>query len=252
MNDSTSAAANSRRARLHERLFTEERVLAAQKKKQLFVVAALLIATGASALGFLWCAVLQPSVLEPMDVTVQAWLKSNQTEGLTVLMVIFTEVFGPIALPIIVLVVTLTWGIRAEHSWRPFVLAAGTLSGVIIVQIITRVVQRDRPPVDLMLYGPDTTFSFPSGHVLGVADFFLILTFLVFSRRRAPWVAALSYVIAVAFVVGTALSRLYLGYHWTSDVLASMALSLVVVGAVIAIDTHRTVRVPVGIEKETS
>lgn len=251
MNDRTSAVVQSRRERLHARLFTEERVLTVDAKKRLLVLAAVMVATGALALGFLWWAVLQPSVLEPLDTAVQAWLKSQQTESLTVLMVVFTEVFGPIALPIIVLVVTLTWGIRAEHSWRPFVLAAGTLSGVIIVQIITRVVQRDRPPVDLMLYGPDMTFSFPSGHVLGVADFFLILTFLVFSRRRAPWIAALAYVVAVVFVIGTALSRLYLGYHWTSDVLASMALSIVVVGSVIAIDTHRTARVPAETESET-
>ncbi|MCU1474266.1 phosphatase PAP2 family protein, partial [Amnibacterium sp.] len=38
-------------------------------------------------------------------------------------------------------------------------------------------------------------------------------------------------------------SRLYLGYHWLTDVSASVALSLVVVGVVIAVDTRRTVRV---------
>lgn len=243
MNDPASSMNNSRRARLHSRLFSEERLVTVSTKKRLYVVAGILVATGAAALGFLWWAVLQPTVLEPMDTAIQAWLASNQSESLTLLMIIFTEIFGPIALPIIVLAVTLTWGIRAERSWRPFVLAAGTLTGVIIVQIITRVVQRDRPPLDLMLYGHDMTFSFPSGHVLGVADFFLILTFLVFSRRHAPWIAALSYVTAVIFVIGTAVSRLYLGYHWTSDVLASMALSLVIVGTVIAVDTHRTARV---------
>lgn len=243
MNDRPTVASNSRRSRLYARLFTEEQKLTDVAKSRRFVVAASLAGVGAAALAFLWWAVLQPAVLYPMDTAIQAWLESNQTASLTVLMIIFTEVFGPIALPILVLAVTLTWGIRSKHSWRPFLLAAGTITGVVIVQIITRVVQRSRPPVDLMLYGPDMTFSFPSGHVLGVADFFLILTFLVFSRRNAPRIAALSYGIAVVFVVGTALSRLYLGYHWTSDVLASMALSLIILGTVIAVDTYRTARV---------
>jgi undecaprenyl-diphosphatase len=97
-----------------------------------------------------------------------------------------------------------------------------------------------------MLYGTDMTFSFPSGHVLGVADFFLILTFLVFSRRNSGGLAAISYVVAALLVIATALSRLYLGYHWTSDVLASMALSLVILGTVIAVDTYRTARVMPG------
>jgi undecaprenyl-diphosphatase len=40
------------------------------------------------------------------------------------------------------------------------------------------------------------------------------------------------------------ISRLYLGYHWVSDALASLFISFVVLGAVIALDTWRTARVP--------
>jgi undecaprenyl-diphosphatase len=238
-----SPSQDTRRARLYSRLFVDERSVSAATKLRLYVVAGILIFLGVVSLLTLWWSVLQPDALTAMDTAVQAWLEQSQSESLTLLMIIFTEIFGPIALPIIVLAVTVTWGVRSQNSWRPFLLAAGTLSGVIIVQIITRVVGRSRPPEDLMLYGVDGTFSFPSGHVLGVADFFLILTFLVFSRRNNPGMAALSYIVANVFVVGTALSRLYLGYHWTSDVLASMALSMVIVGTVIAVDTYRTARV---------
>ncbi|WP_202800880.1 phosphatase PAP2 family protein [Salinibacterium sp. PAMC 21357] len=218
----------------------------AATKVRLYVIAASLIFVGITSLSVLWWSVLQPDVLTAMDTAIQQWLEERQTATLTVVMIVFTEMFGPIALPIIVLAVVVIWGVRSDRSWRPFLLAAGTLTGVIIVQIITRVVGRSRPPEDLMLYGPDTTFSFPSGHVLGVADFFLILTFLVFSRRNTPQLAAISYVAAALLVIATALSRLYLGYHWTSDVLASMALSLVILGTVIAVDTYRTARVAPG------
>jgi undecaprenyl-diphosphatase len=37
---------------------------------------------------------------------------------------------------------------------------------------------------------------------------------------------------------------LYLGYHWLSDALASVSLSLVILGGVIALDTWRTARIP--------
>ncbi|EAR25301.1 hypothetical protein A20C1_01896 [marine actinobacterium PHSC20C1] len=238
-----SPSRDTRRARLYTRLFNDERIVSAATKVKLYVVAGILIVLGLVSLLTLWWSVLQPDALTAMDTAVQAWLEQNQSESLTLLMIIFTEIFGPIALPIIVLAVTVTWGVRSKNSWRPFLLAAGTLSGVIIVQVITRVVGRSRPPEDLMLYGIDGTFSFPSGHVLGVADFFLILTFLVFSRRSNPGWAAVSYIVAVVFVIGTALSRLYLGYHWASDVLASMALAMVIIGTVIAVDTYRTARV---------
>lgn len=243
MSNPASPSSDTRRSKLYTRLFVDDRIVPAATKVRLYVVAGCLILLGVVSLLTLWWSVLQPDVLTSMDTAIQAWLEDNQSETLTLFMIIFTEIFGPIALPIIVLAVTVTWGIRSENSWRPFLLAAGTLSGVIVVQIITRVVGRDRPPLDLMLYGIDGTFSFPSGHVLGVADFFLILTFLVYSRRNKPKMAALLYFVVAVMVVATALSRLYLGYHWASDVLASMALSLVIVGTVIAVDTYRTARV---------
>jgi undecaprenyl-diphosphatase len=121
-------------------------------------------------------------------------------------------------------------------------LAAAMLTGVGLAQLIGHSVGRDRPPVDLMLFGADHTFSFPSGHVLGASDFLLVTTFLVFSRRKSK-TAIVAFAVAIIGVFLAAVSRLYLGYHWGSDAVASVALSLVVVGAVIAVDTWRTARV---------
>jgi membrane-associated phospholipid phosphatase len=104
-------------------------------------------------------------------------------------------------------------------------------------------VGRQRPPVDLMLFGADTTFSFPSGHVLGACDFLLITAFLVFSRRKNPTAAVLGFVLAGVGIFFAAMSRLYLGYHWTTDALASLSLSFLILGAVILLDTWRTARI---------
>jgi undecaprenyl-diphosphatase len=95
-----------------------------------------------------------------------------------------------------------------------------------------------------MLFGADRTFSFPSGHVLGTSDFLLVLAFLIASRRQNPRFTAAAVALAVIGILAQVASRLYLGYHWISDTTASMALSLIVVGTVIAIDTKRTVRIP--------
>jgi membrane-associated phospholipid phosphatase len=158
-------------------------------------------------------------------------------------MIVLAVIFGPVALPIIVLVVTVAWGILAKHAWRPILLAAGMLTGVGLAQLIGRSVDRQRPPVDQMLFGADHTFSFPSGHVLGASDFLLITAFLVFSRLRKPKTTVVGFVCAIIGVILASVSRLYLGYHWVSDAVASVALSLVVLGAVIAVDTWRTARV---------
>ena len=51
-------------------------------------------------------------------------------------------------------------------------------------------------------------------------------------------------VLAIVMIVAQAAGRIYLGYHYLSDVSASIALSMVVVGLVIAVDTRRTAKVP--------
>ena len=158
-------------------------------------------------------------------------------------MIVIAFVFGPIVMPIIILVTIVTWGIVAKHAWRPLLLAGGMLLGLVIVQVLAPVIARERPPIGDMMLEIDHTSSFPSGHVMGVADFLFITTYLVFSRHRRPVITVLAFVAASAIVLLTAACRIYLGYHWATDALASIALSLVVLGVVIAVDTWRTVRV---------
>ena len=178
-----------------------------------------------------------------MDEPVRAWLLGQRSEPVTAVMIFLAIVFGPVALPIIILVVTVAWGLAAKHAWRPLLLAGAMLTGVALAQIIGQAVDRQRPPLDLMLFGPDVTFSFPSGHVLGACDFLLVTAFLVFSRRQNTWPAVVGFAAAAVGIVLASVSRLYLGYHWVSDALASLFISFVVLGAVIAVDTWRTARV---------
>lgn len=62
-------------------------------------------------------------------------------------------------------------------------------------------------------------------------------------RRRKPISTVVAFFVAIILVIVASSCRVYLGYHWPTDVLASISLSLTVLGGVIAVDTWRTVRV---------
>ncbi|WP_255482161.1 phosphatase PAP2 family protein [Pseudarthrobacter sp. NBSH8] len=239
------ARKNSLWRTFHDKFVVEERFMEPAARMALYRTAVVLMAVGALLFVVTLMGVLQSNT-GPWgpDESIRNWLLSLRSEALTAVMIFLAVVFGPVALPVIVLVVTVVWGFAAKHAWRPIMLAAAMLTGVVISQIILAIVQRSRPPVDLMLFGADHTFSFPSGHVLGACDFLLVTTFLVFSRRENPTSAALGFVGAGIGIVLAAVSRLYLGYHWFSDALASITLSLLILGAVIALDTWRTARIP--------
>ena len=229
--------------RFHEKFLVEERIVPASARRSLFIVAALLVAGGLTAFFAIFDSVLEADDISTVDAPVEQWLEAGHADWLTSVMIVIAVVFGPIAMPIIILVTTITWGIVAKHAWRPLLLAGGMLLGVLIVQVLAPVIARERPPVGDMMLEIDHTSSFPSGHVMGVADFLFLTTYLVFSRHRRPVVTVLAFVAASGIVLLTAACRIYLGYHWATDALASIALSLVVLGLVIAVDTWRTVRV---------
>jgi undecaprenyl-diphosphatase len=77
---------------------------------------------------------------------------------------------------------------------------------------------RERPDLWLSI-APEHTFSFPSGHAMGSATLAAALVLLV-SRTRWRWPAAL---LGAAFVAWVGASRVYLGVHFPSDILAGWA-----------------------------
>ena len=110
------------------------------------------------------------------------------------------------------------WEKRGERK-AAYLLVAGSLSAEAVAQLLKALIHRPRPEVFFGLL-PAETYSFPSGHAFVPAVYFGILAGILATRRR--WRAA---VVAMAAFLG--FSRVYLGYHYPSDVIAGWALAVV-------------------------
>ncbi len=91
--------------------------------------------------------------------------------------------------------------------------------------VLKLILQRPRPPF-ARYYGAIDSWSFPSGHSVASMTFALALVVVLWPVRR-HWLVA---VVAVAGAVMVGVSRVCLGVHYPSDVLAGWSLAVMVVG----------------------
>lgn len=128
----------------------------------------------------------------------------------------------------------------------------------ILALIVKRVISRPRPPTVLQLVTPDATPGFPSGHTTTAAVIVLIIAVVLYGTHRL-WAAA-AVTLAVIYALAVGISRLYLGDHYLTDVLASyltVATAALLVSAVTDLRAVRTLtarllRVPDVAEQPTT
>lgn len=164
-----------------------------------------------------------PAILA-FDAAVTSAIQSFRGPVLTRVMVVIT-VLG--ATPSVVVgVVALGVGLarRGRHpdTYYAMAVAAG---GALLSTFAKGVYGRPRPPAANALVDLPASFSFPSGHTMGSLCLGWALGYaIVSSRSMRPSLKPLLLVFAVLYPVLVGISRVYLGVHWPSDVLASWLL----------------------------
>ncbi len=102
------------------------------------------------------------------------------------------------------------------------VLLAATVARPVLEWILKSLVDRPRPDLDRLV--PGNGPSFPSGHVMAAVALWGLLPPVValLTHKRFLWWCS---VVVSALVVGVvAVSRVYLGVHWVSDVMGGLVL----------------------------
>jgi len=112
--------------------------------------------------------------------------------------------------------IVIVLGLLLVRRWREATFAALALVGSALLNLGSKqFFQRDRPSLWESI-APEDTYSFPSGHAMGSMTFACVVVLLAWNTRwRWPVV-----VLAPSFAVLVGVSRLYLGVHYPSDVLA--------------------------------
>jgi len=156
-----------------------------------------------------------------IDARVAAWLHRHAPDGLTYVMLGITHLHGEIGLALLAIAFALVLWRKRERYWL-LTLALAVPGGTALNILLKHAYERARPHFDDPMITLES-YSFPSGHAAGATAFYMVLAAFLVSRfydrrRRAAIVTA-----AVAMVLLVAFSRMYLGAHYLSDVVAAMS-----------------------------
>lgn len=155
-----------------------------------------------------------------LDRKIDSWFHRHQDSQMTAFMATVSWLHTwPITLVIIVFLVYLAW----RRSWRWLIVVICTVGGGMLLNSLLKLAfHRERPSLS-GLAAALTTYSFPSGHTVAATLIYAaISTYL--ASRVIVWRWRILIVLAAVFLVAVvALSRMYLGVHYLSDVLAAFA-----------------------------
>lgn len=133
---------------------------------------------------------------------------------------IYTEISGSIFLVVLCILLFLL----LKNKKYGVLIIINLVTTVIINQILKNIFLRQRP-LDLMLI-QESGYSFPSGHSMASMSFYGFLIFLVWQtkiNKKYKWLLTIMFSMIIILV---GISRVYLGVHYFSDVLAGFCISL--------------------------
>jgi undecaprenyl-diphosphatase len=144
---------------------------------------------------------------------------------LTAIMRGFSFVGSTIALTVGTIFVVIRF---VMQKWtREARLFALTMIGAGLLNITLKLAFKRPRPVPFFNLTPPESYSFPSGHSLTSAVFFGALAAILTARIKSRRVKAAIWIVSTAMFLLIGLSRIYLGVHYTTDVIAGFAAALI-------------------------
>lgn len=182
--------------------------------------------------------VARDETLADTDAPVLGFMVAERTTGRTDLAEAASLFGGTVFTGGLAVLAALVLALRGRRS-RAVVWVCAVAVGSLTIRLLKTAVERARPPLDTRL-AVETSASLPSGHALmsalGVG--LTVVALLVLLRdagRTEPVVRGAIVLVGALIVLLIGASRVYLGVHWTTDVLAGWMLGGALLGLAVAL-----------------
>jgi undecaprenyl-diphosphatase len=172
------------------------------------------------------------------DNAVRVWVHGFASPGMTAAMRVITGM-GFTGLAITVVIAFMAF--LALYQYRAAGWLAITLAGAVVLDVTLKHEFHRARPQPFFAALPHS-YSFPSGHSLFSFCVYGALAGLITARVRSLWLRIVIWLATAALVLAIGLSRIYLGVHYPSDVVAGYLAGTVWVSTLVLVDRVKKTR----------
>lgn len=171
------------------------------------------------AVGWIFSGIEDDSGIARWDVAAAEWGRDNATDASTTVLDAVTDLGGTILLIVVMVSIGVYHSVRRDDHGPGVYLAIVGVGVSAVNNGLKLIVDRDRP--DIAQLAGYAGSSFPSGHSAAAAACWAAIA-LVVARHASRRVRLIAGTLATMIAAAVAASRVLLGVHWLSDVVAGV------------------------------
>ena len=161
---------------------------------------------------------------QTFDTAIMRWMGAHHTHALDATMLEITTLGTGTVVMMIVCVAALFLALTS-HKYSALLLLIATAGGLALDMVLKLYFNRPRPHV--FVWGTQAFgSSFPSGHSMSATIVYSTVAYLAARLHSRAWARAVTMSIALLVILLIGTSRIYLGVHYPSDVLAGIIVGL--------------------------
>jgi undecaprenyl-diphosphatase len=193
-------------------------------KVGLVLIGGLLVAM-AGTFGFVVLAShVESGATQAFDESVIRWMGAHQTKGLDAAMIEITAL-GTGTVVLMIVIVAALFLVLTQHKYSAILLLVSAFGGLVLNGVLKLGFDRPRPSIFIPAVNTVSS-SFPSGHAMSAAIVYSTVAYLAARLHRSLWARLVVMLAALVLIVLICFSRLYLGVHYPSDVIAGVSIGL--------------------------
>lgn len=169
--------------------------------------------------------------ISSFDEPIVDFIQGAETPWLTTIMRMFTDI-GSTTAVIILGIIALGLLLVRKHRAQAVLFVVALAGTGILNQTLKFIFKRQRPDINRLI--DIGGYSFPSGHTMIAFSLYTILGYILWRNLKNSWSRLGIMLLAVFMIIMIAISRIYLGVHYPSDIVGGFLASSVFLFLIIA------------------